>query len=537
MIRLGYRFRLTELLSGIIVISLILLFYGTSLWQLFQYGQESHWQSLLSDRYFWSILRFSIYQATLSAILSTGIGLLVAHALFYIRFKGQHWLLSLFSLTFVLPALVVIFGLMGVFGLSGWINQLFSYLGISWQLNLYGLTGILLAHIFFNIPLASKLFLQVLQNIPSSQRKLAAQLNIRGWQLIRLLEWPYLKQQLLPLFALIFMLCFTSFTIVLVLGGGPRYTTLEVAIFQAITFDFDLNKAAILALIQFIVCLILFQSSQLLAPKIKHANNTEIPWIAPLSPWIVHLQRLIILLVIIFLSMPLLNIIYHGFQIERFSQIIQTSIFQRAFLYSLIIAPSAAFCSLVFSCCLLLTARQLKWRFYHKSADNIINLGMIVLAVPTIVLAVGLFLTLRQIQFNHWHLFAIVVLCNALAAMPFVLRILSLPFLRNMDQYENLCLSLGIRGWQRWRLIEWHHLRKPMRTAYAYACAMSLGDFTAIALFGNQSFTSLPHLLYQQLGHYRSQDAAVTALILLLLCAMIFLFIEKNNDKTRTTLL
>ncbi|MFX4002066.1 hypothetical protein ACJBX4_10665, partial [Streptococcus suis] len=63
------------------------------------------------------------------------------------------------------------------------------------------------------------------------------------------------------------------------------------------------------------------------------------------------------------------------------------------------------------------------------------------------------------------------------------------------------------------------------------AFALSLGDFTAIALFGNQDFSSLPRLLYQQLGHYRSQEAVVTALILLLLCALIFLVIEKTDNK------
>ena len=43
-----------------------------------------------------------------------------------------------------------------------------------------------------------------------------------------------------------FMLCFTSFTIVLALGGGPQNSTLEVAIYQAIFFEFDLPKAALL---------------------------------------------------------------------------------------------------------------------------------------------------------------------------------------------------------------------------------------------------------------------------------------------------
>ncbi len=80
------------------------------------------------------------------------------------------------------------------------------------------------------------------------------------------------------------------------------------------------------------------------------------------------------------------------------------------------------------------------------------------------------------------------------------------------------------------RLIEWHKLRAPMKYAFALACALSLGDFTAIALFGQADFTSLPHLLYQQLGHYRSQEAAVTAFILLVFCLSVFMIIERHQE-------
>ena len=85
-----------------------------------------------------------------------------------------------------------------------------------------------------------------MQSIPYQQRQLAAQLNLQGWQFVKLVEWPAFRQQCLPTFSLIFMLCFTSFTVVLTLGGGPQYTTLETAIYQAILFEFDLPKAALL---------------------------------------------------------------------------------------------------------------------------------------------------------------------------------------------------------------------------------------------------------------------------------------------------
>jgi ABC-type Fe3+ transport system permease subunit len=50
--------------------------------------------------------------------------------------------------------------------------------------------------------------------------------------------------------ALVFTLCFTSSAIVMTLGGGPGATTLEVAIYQALRFEFDFGRAALLALVQ-----------------------------------------------------------------------------------------------------------------------------------------------------------------------------------------------------------------------------------------------------------------------------------------------
>src|SRR5258705_14009113 len=50
--------------------------------------------------------------------------------------------------------------------------------------------------------------------------------------------------------ALVFMLCFASFAITLTLGGGPRWASLEAAIYEALRFDFDPPRAAVLALLQ-----------------------------------------------------------------------------------------------------------------------------------------------------------------------------------------------------------------------------------------------------------------------------------------------
>lgn len=56
-----------------------------------------------------------------------------------------------------------------------------------------------------------------------------------------------------------------------------------------------------------------------------------------------------------------------------------------------------------------------------------------------------------------------------------------------------------------------------------------------MALFGNEAFRTLPFYLYQQIGAYHQQDGAVTALLLLLLCFLLFTLIEKLPGRDAKT--
>ena len=99
---------------------------------------------------------------------------------------------------------------------------------------------------FFNLPLATRFLLEALGTVPTDQWRLASQLGMGAAPSFRLIEWPVLRAALPGVAGLVFMLCVTSFTIVLTLGGGPAATTLEVAIYQALRFDFDPARAVAL---------------------------------------------------------------------------------------------------------------------------------------------------------------------------------------------------------------------------------------------------------------------------------------------------
>jgi thiamine transport system permease protein len=96
--------------------------------------------------------------------------------------------------------------------------------------------------------------------------KTGQSLGLSAWTRFAAIDWPAIRGTLPGLAAIIFLLAFTSFPIVLLLGGGPAVQTLEVAIYSAVRLDFDLNAAVMLALVQIAICAAIILASAAFAP-------------------------------------------------------------------------------------------------------------------------------------------------------------------------------------------------------------------------------------------------------------------------------
>jgi len=167
--------------------------------------------------------------------------------------------------------------------------------------------------------------------------------------------------------------------------------------------------------------------------------------------------------------------------------------------------------------------------------NKIEHLGNMILMVPGLVIATGLFLLLRDFGWGLQSSYWIVVWVNAVMALPFVLRVLMPALYQQERRFRNVYLSLGIRNWSRWCL-EWALIRKSLAQAFGYALLLSLGDMGVIALFGSQGLVSLPLYLFQLIGSYRLEEGACVAVVLITLCLVLFymssrLIGGKNNVK------
>ena len=508
--------------------STIVLLYAFSLWALMDNRQE---ETLFSITEILPILKYSLLQAVLSAIISTILGILLAKAFFYLEFKGKALLYKSILFVWSLPSLVIIFAVIGIWGNSGWLAQSMKWLGIDWHFNIYGLQGILIAHALLNIPLVTKYCTEALALIPSSQYQLSAQLNLTDWSYFRIVELPMLKRILPYVFMTIFMICFTSFPIVLMLGGGPKYSTLEVAIYQAVSFELDFAKAVMLIMVQLAIGIVLqallFFFSQQALKQNNQTTNVEL-W----KPRLTGSRKLglhsILILQSLLILLPLISVVWAGISVSEFWQRLAKAELWEATLFSLLISLIASITAIGTTYLIALEARQLLYRnqrFLHAMLSSISTYPLI---LPVFLLAVGLFLLLMNITLSTAQLLILVGVMNGIILIPFVYPTIFSAMWEIFNAQDKLAQSLGLSGFQRWWIVEKYYLIRPLANAFILAMSSSLGSFAVIAFFGSPDFSTLPYLLYQQLGSYRTEDASVTALMLMLFALLPFLFSKKE---------
>lgn len=467
----------------------------------------------------WAILRFSIVQAFLSAAFCVAFATLLARAITRQRFRAKNTLITLMGAPFILPVISAVLGLIAIFGRNGIINRLSDYFGLP-SISIYGLDGVVLAHVFLNLPLATRMILNGWANIPIEQLRLANSLGFGPQNTFTHLEWPMLRNYAPAAFAVIFTLCFSSFAVVLTLGGGPKASTLELAIWQAIRFDFNLERAAMLSCVQLIVCIIAVTITQMLTPKnyygfaMGHLAFEQTSLFLSVGRFRKLVDYAVLSGAVLFLFLPITAIIYRGVKgVFTLSPAIYS-----ASLNSLSVALSATLLTTICALLFALAAAK-KPSLSHK----ITTVTMLPLALSSLTFGTGVFLIL--IQFTSpaaWALW-VTVFANVLLALPFIYRPLLSSAQATQINYGRLCDSLGMGQWARFRHIFLPRLSRPLGFGTGLVAALSMGDLGVIALFANQERITLPLLVQQFMGSYKMDEAMAAALLLTFLSFALFL--------------
>ncbi|MEX2318958.1 MAG: ABC transporter permease subunit, partial [Bauldia sp.] len=236
---------------------------------------------------------------------------------------------------------------------------------------------------------------------------------------------------------------------------------------------------------------------------------------------------------VLFVGGPIAAIASAGFEADVVRLAGERSV-QRAVATSIGLAFAAALFAIGLSLALVAARRALELGRRPSARRRLLEYATgagagFVLVVPPIVIGAGWFILVRHVS----DVFAIapvmVIAVNAVMAMPFVVRAIRPAYDAASERHERLAAQLGIVGWNRLRLVDWPSLRRPLATGLAFAMALSIGDLGVIALFGSDAVQTLPYLLLQRMGSYRTADAAGLALFLAILCLLLMTVAEQTG--------
>ncbi len=470
----------------------------------------------------WAAIRFTVLQASLSAVLSVLFAIPVARALARRRFPGRQALITLLGAPFILPVIVAVLGLLAVFGRSGVVNSGLGGLGLT-PISIYGLHGVVLAHVFFNLPLAVRFLLQGWLTIPAERFRLAASLGLGPPEIRRLLERPMLLQVVPGALMVIFLICLTSFAVALTLGGGPRATTVELAIYQAFRLEFDLGRAALLALCQLGLTIAAASFALWLGrpPGFGGGMDRVVERWDAAGLGTRTLDTAVIGLAAGFLTVPLLMIVLNGLP-GLWS--VSPEITEAA-----IVSVLVALVSVVLTLALALPLAIGTAATKGVARGAIEAFGYLGIAASPLVLGTGLFLLVFPFADPARLALSVTALVNAVLTLPFALRILS-PAVQGIETtHGRLADSLGITGWARLRWLILPRLAGPLGFSAGLAAALSMGDLGVIALFADTETATLPLQIYRLMAAYRMEDAAAGSLLLLILSLGLFWLFDRGG--------
>jgi len=452
--------------------------------------------------YGWSVLRFTLMQAALSALLSVGLAVPLAGALVHRQFRGKATAIALLGAPFLLPVVVAILGLLVVWGRSGWVSGL-----IGTPIDIYGLPGILLVHVFFNLPLATRLVLQGWAMVPPEQLRLGTQLGLgwrRQWQVFGA---PILRATLPGAFLVVFLFCITSFAAALILGGGPKATTVELAIYQALRLEFDLGSAARLALVQLALCLAVGLVALRLARPVQFGTGLALQPVAlPRPAALVWIDWTVLIMAAGFIGLPIMAIALRG--LAGLGDM-PASVWP-ALARSIGVALGSGLLAVLAA----LALAGLIARLRHGLARGV-ELGvMLALAASPFVLGTGLFILINPIMAPSDVALPITALVNSVLILPLLLR-LFMPALAQIEaDYGRLAQMCDLAGFARLRFVTLPLLARPLGLGMGLAVALSMGDLGIITLFAAPDAGTLPMVMHRLMGSYKTAAAAGAGFVL-----------------------
>ncbi len=505
----------------------------------------------------WPALSFTVWQAVLSTLVTLVVGLPAAYLFARFSFAGKSLLRAATTLPFILPTVVVAASFNALVGPHGWLNLLlmavFNLSTPPIQM-LNGLGVILLAHVFYNTTIVIRVVGNAWAQLDPRLEQAGRTLGASPWRNFLEVTLPLLRPALLAATLLVFLFDFTSFGVILLLGG-PRFATLEVAIYLQTMEMLNLPLAGLLSFIQLIFTLALFwlsgritggQRIQLL-PRLK-GEAMRSPRTRQERLFVIGMTIfLVILLVLPLLALAGSSVVkLEANRGERgaFTSGLTLEYYQELFLnprQSIFYVPPVdaarnslfyALTTVAFSVSLgTLAALALDKRLkINRLLDPLL---MLPLGTSAVTLGLGFLVVFNGPPVDVRTFPLLLPIVHSLVAMPFVVRILQPALAAIPDNLRQAAAVMGAPPWRVWLEVDLPVIGRAMLVGAIFAFTISLGEFGATSFLYRPDMPTLPVAIFRFLslpGALNYGQALAMATILMLVCGVSIFVMEKIGD-------
>ena len=499
---------------------------------------------LVSTGYYAGVLWFTLWQAAVSTLLTVVVALPGAYVFARYDFKGKALLQNLAIIPFVLPTVVTAAAFHALLGSRGLVNTLLMGL---FQLDApvihidQAVWFFLLAHIFYNYTVVLRIVGGFWSRLPKNLTESARMLGASDTKAFIAITLPLLKPAILAASLLVFVFCFTSFGVVLILGG-PRYATLEVEIYRQALHLFNLPMASALALIQMaftfgliavytrlerkVAVSLMLPGSQTCRHPVRTPKDRLIVWSNMMGMAVLLGTPLLALLLRSVLTEEGPSLVYYAGLLENKTASILYVAPITAIVNSLGYAFGATLMALIlgwFSAAFLVTSKG-KWTL---ALDPLL---MLPLSTSAITLGFGFIVALDEPPLNLRSSMFLPAVAHAMVAFPFVIRSI-LPAWRSIPRnLRDAAALLGASPFRIWTAIDWPILRRTLLVGAVFAFAISMGEFGATVFVARPQTPTMPLAIFRYLTHPGALNygrAMAMSCLLMITTATGFLILER----------
>jgi len=499
-------------------------------------------------------LGFTLWQAALSTSITLVVGLPLAWFFARYTFRGKGLLHALTAVPFMLPTVVVAAGFNALLGPRGWVNLALmrAFDLTSPPIAFVGTLGaILLAHVFYNTTIVMRVVGGTWARLDPRLEQAARVLGATPVRAFGTVTLPLLRPSLLAASLLVFLFDFTSFGVILLLGGG-HFRTLEVEIFIQSLRLLNLPVAALLSLIQLLCVLALSLLYGWVAKRLPAPAGTRaatLPLRRPTSRrerlFSAAMIGLILLLFILpMAALPARSLVQlEPAQGERgeFRPALTLDNYRELFVNprgSLFYVPPVRAIAVSLAYATITTLLAIVLGFPAASAlarpgalERLLDpFLMLSLGASAVTLGLGYILAFGRPPLTLLASPILIPLAYTTIALPFVLRTLQPALAAIPDRLREAAASLGASPRRVWMAVDLPIVSRAALSAGVFAFTVALGEFGATAMLVRPQYPTMTIAISRflsQPGGLNYGQAMAMATILLVICTAAILLIEQ----------